>query len=48
MVQSLLIGGAGKTSTSVREESEAEDPEKVDGIVAGLMSEQNGAGEEEG
>ena len=46
VVQSLLIGGAGRTSSQARAKSDAEDPEKVDGLVQGLMSEQKGPDEE--
>ena len=47
VVQSLLIAGAGKTSTSARTKAEAEDPEKVDELVEGLL-EQKQAEQAEG
>jgi hypothetical protein len=47
VVQSLLVAGAGKTSTSARTRGEAEDPEKVDDIVEGFL-EQKQADNDEG
>ena len=40
VVQSLLIGGAGRTSTSARSKTEAEDPEKLDDVVGSVLAEQ--------
>ena len=37
IVQSLLIGGAGKGATSTRKRTEAEDPAKADELVQSLL-----------
>ena len=47
VIQSMLVGGAGKTSTAAREEGEAEDPEQAKEIAKGLIAEP-ASGEGEG
>ena len=47
VIQSLLVAGAGKTSTSARTKGDAEDPDKVDDLVDGFL-EQKEAEREEG
>ena len=46
VVQSLLIGGAGRSATSARSRGEAEDPERVDAVVKDILGEQKKANEE--
>ena len=41
VVQSSLVAGVGKTSSSARSKSDAEDPEKSEELTKELMSQEN-------